>query len=576
MSAVTRRRQPGSGVGEWGLAAAIGAGALLLGFMWVAVTLAGQHPGNPLTLPVALAKHQVTWTAACTVALGLLIGMLVALITGVAYLTRSGRGSSGRTQPVDRAARYMGTGRALQPVAARTAQRVARRLGAAQPGLRLAYSVAGGKPIYLNWEQCALLIAGPRTMKTSAVAIPAILNAPGTVIVTTNKRDVIDATRGGREARGTVRVFDPQGVAGERPAWWFNMLRAVHDDTTARALAAVLAAAYHNPTGRGSDPFFEQKGETLLAGFLLALALEARPITDMVEWLTNPADTEAVEILRRQGWRDMADQTSAIIQSVPRQRDGVYGTATNATAFLASPQITAWITPGMLRPELDIQALVAEGTDTLYCASQEGPGNAGPVVAALTVAVMQAAERRATVSPGGRLPVPMVCVLDEAANVCRWPELPKVYSYYGSKGIILLTMLQSWSQGAGVWGEHGMDTMWNAASVRIYGGGSADDAFLGRLSRLIGQYTYQQRSTSYGRGARQTSVSVTSEPILDTADLTALPAGRAVVFATGVRPILARTTPWTANPAMRADVRASILRYDPAGAAHIDTMTGRR
>jgi hypothetical protein len=38
-------------------------------------------------------------------------------------------------------------------------------------------------------------------------------------------------------------------------------------------------------------------------------------------------------------------------------------------------------------------------------------------------------------------------LLDEAANVCRWRDLPNLYSHYGSRGIVLMTILQSWSQG---------------------------------------------------------------------------------------------------------------------------------
>lgn len=61
---------------------------------------------------------------------------------------------------------------------------------------------------------------------------------------------------------------------------------------------------------------------------------------------------------------------------------------------------------------------------TLYSLSKEGRGSAGPLITALTVAVAEAAEDYAKTQPGGRLAVPMVAVLDEAANVCRWRELP--------------------------------------------------------------------------------------------------------------------------------------------------------
>jgi len=80
---------------------------------------------------------------------------------------------------------------------------------------------------------------------------------------------------------------------------------------------------------------------------------------------------------------------------------------------------------------------------TLYSLSKEGRGTAGPLVTALTVAVVEPAAQ----SAGGRLATPLVGVLDEAANVCRWRELPNLYSHYGSRGIVLDTVLQSWSQG---------------------------------------------------------------------------------------------------------------------------------
>ena len=66
----------------------------------------------------------------------------------------------------------------------------------------------------------------------------------------------------------------------------------------------------------------------------------------------------------------------------------------------------------------------------------------------------------------------MLGVLDEAANVCRWKELPNLYSHYGSRGIVLMTILQSWSQGVDVWGQSGMRKLWSAANVAVYGGGN--------------------------------------------------------------------------------------------------------
>ncbi|NEB06859.1 TraM recognition domain-containing protein, partial [Streptomyces sp. SID13726] len=138
---------------------------------------------------------------------------------------------------------------------------------------------------------------------------------------------------------------------------------------------------------------------------------------------------------------------------------------------LTNRQVAAWITPqgpADTRPQFSPEEFVRAGLPsaagesaptkpgTLYSLSKEGRGTAGPLVTALTVAVVEAAEELAAESAGGRLATPLVGVLDEAANVCRWRELPNLYSHYGSRGIVLDTVLQSWSQGVEVWGESGM------------------------------------------------------------------------------------------------------------------------
>ena len=194
------------------------------------------------------------------------------------------------------------------------------------------------------------------------------------------------------------------------------------------------------------------------------------------------------------------------------------------------------------------------------------PRSAPNTAISRTVAVTDAAEEHAKRLPGGRLPVPMVAVLDEAANVCRWPELPNLYSHYGSRGICLMTMLQSWSQGVEVWGRDGMRKLWSAATIKVYGGGVSEVDFLSDLSQLIGEFSQQTSSVSYAKGGRSTTHATQRERILDVADLAALPKGRAIVLAAGAPPALVRTLPWMTGPRAN-EVRLSLREHDPAAAA---------
>ena len=68
---------------------------------------------------------------------------------------------------------------------------------------------------------------------------------------------------------------------------------------------------------------------------------------------------------------------------------------------------------------------------------------------------------------------------------------------------------------------------------------------------------------SHGRGGRSTNRAVRRERVLDVADLSSMPKGRAVVFASGAPATLVRTLPWMLGP-RAAEVRASIAEHDPA------------
>ncbi|WP_345215523.1 TraM recognition domain-containing protein [Georgenia halophila] len=398
---------------------------------------------------------------------------------------------------------------------------------------------------------------GPRTGKTTSRAIPAILEAPGAVLITSNKRDVVDVTRGPRQAAaGRVWVFDPQGICAELATWWWDPLSYVTDEVKAQKLAEHFAAGSRDPGAR-TDAYFDPAGQDLLGGMLLAAALDRRPITQVYTWLTRPTDEEAVDILREHGYDLTADQVAGVVLAPDRQRGGVFGTAQQMASCLTNRQIARWVThegPAEARPQLDPVELVRDG-GTLYSLSKEGRGTAGPLVTALTVAVVEAAEELAVQSPGGRLATPLLGVLDEAANVCRWRELPNLYSHYGSRGIVLMTILQSWSQGVDVWGESGMKKLWSAANIKCYGGGVSEAAFLEDLSRMVGEYDRESSSLSVGRGHRTVSRQLQRERILDVADLAAMPKGRALVLASGSRPALIRTQPWMNGPARRRRAR---------------------
>jgi len=564
-----RRTSPGGMTGEvillWAGILIVGA---VVGSVWLAATLghrlAGTNqdlPKNPVELTVGVFSGDIPWPAAGTPILAGVGVLLLAFLVFVLVVRH--RFGASRTR-VDGSARYLARGRDLAHLSEKGAAATAARLGVTgAPGVPIGRAVNDGRMLYGSWEDMHLDIWGPRTGKTTSRAIPAILAAPGAVLVTSNKRDIVDATRDVRAGHGPVWVFDPQAVAREDPEWWWNPLEYVTDEVKAAKLAEHFASGSREAGSKG-DAYFDASGQDLLAGFLLAAALDGRPITDVYTWLTRPTNPEPAEILYEHGYRLSADQLTGILNAPDKQRGGIYGTAQQMASCLTNCSITAWVNPtgtDDTRPRFDPAAFVANG-GTLYSLSREGKGTAGPLVTALTVAVVEAAEEIASCSAGGRLAVPLVGVLDEAANVCRWRELPNLYSHYGSRGIVLMTILQSWSQGVEVWGREGMRKLWSASNVAVYGGGVKEADFLKELEQLIGDYDRLSTSTSLGKGHRTVSQQLQRDRILDVAQLGAMPRGRALVIASGAPPALVRTVPWMADQHAEA-VKASIKNHDP-------------
>ena len=544
---------------------------VVLGTSWLAVTWGSKIDGvnpqltsDPFELFFGLLGSDVAWPGSATWILAVILAVVAALGILIAVAVFRARRSR---SIVDGAATYMGRGRDLRAMSATGAKASAQRLGITDwLGVPIGVTVVGRQKLYGSPEDMHVDIWGPRTGKSTSRAIPAILSAPGAVLTTSNKRDVLDATRDVASG-GRVWAFDPQRIALEEPTWWWNPLSYVTDDVKAAKLAEHFATGSRAGDAR-ADPYFDNAGQDLLAGFLLAAAVAGLPITKVFTWTTTPGDETPVDLLRAHGYDQMADAVDGQVNGESRRRDSVYGTAAQMASCLKVRAIAQWVTPlgGSMdldrRPQFDPHAFV-RSNDTLYSLSKEGKGTAGPLVTALTAATVEAAEELATTQAGGRLSTPFLGVLDEAANVCRWHGLPDLYSHYGSRGIVLMTILQSWSQGVEVWGRDGMRKLWSAANIAVYGEGVKEPEFLGELSQMVGDYNKHTTSRSVGKGTRSTSHQVQRERTLDVADLGALPRGRAVVFASGIPATLIETVPWMDGPNADA-VRASIAAHDPA------------
>ncbi|MGV9632546.1 type IV secretory system conjugative DNA transfer family protein [Nocardia rhamnosiphila] len=571
---------------------AIYVGGAVLGTVWVALHLGNMlslqkqdMPINPIDIVAGMVKGELHWPTGTTV---ILLLVLLALALFVLYRRRAtARRLVGRLA-VDDKADVMGNGGAIAALTEAGVREKAQNMGVKlgyndAPGVPIGVAVADGTMLYGSYEDLHLDIWGPRQGKSTSRVIPAILTAIGPVLATSNKRDVVDATRDVREAKGSrTFVFDPQGVAAEEPTWYWNPLAWVDANSDGCEMRAARLAGHFADSDSGSDSrndaFFDPEAEDLLAGLFLAAAIAKKPITQIWEWVTDSQNIEPIKFLRDAGHDFSASGLAAQYNADPRTRSGIFGTAKKMVRCLKLRNVHKWVTPHSAdrhepaRAQFDELEFI-EKNGTLYSLSLEGRGSAAPLVSALTEAVIDVAMRKASRSAYGRLPIPLLAVLDEAANVVRWKDLPKQYSHFGSRGIVVMTVLQSWAQGARCWGDDGMNALWSAANIKVLGSGVDDTNFLRERSEAIGEHSAISASVSESKGGKSYSRSLGSSKTFTVQALATLPRGRAIVFSSGAPPVLVRTVPWWEGDYASA-VKKSIEQHDPQRKTLVTDLIG--
>lgn len=482
---------------------------------WLSGGTAEAVPTNPLAVAKGLMTGTLAWTRGATV-IGVCLCVLIAVAIG-GWVVWASKKTPTR---LDHAQQYLAGKKDIASMSRDAAQATAKRmfgdspLARDYPGLRMGKIPGTHTGVWSTWEDLYLIIFGPRMGKTTTQVIPAIFTAPGPVVTTSNKRDIIDDTIAVTRARGNAYAFDPQNIAADfaQDPWYFDPLDSVRRceetmDSAAMKLADIFLTASRGSEATG-DAYFNAAGKDLLSRLFLAAALDNRPISDVFIWASDDTDRTAYRILA--GYPQWQQQAVALLGTyniTEKTRSGIFAQAAQMVAPLGRRATLKWVTPQAGWRRFSPDEFVKSAHDTLYVLSKEGADNAAALTTALTAAVMEAAERYGEES-GGRLPVPLVAPLDEAANVVRWPELPALYSHYGSRSIILMTILQSYEQGVNVWGKEGMEMLWSAAAVLMYGGGVRDEHMLQKLEALIGDYEERQVSVSRSREGRSTSTQV--------------------------------------------------------------------
>ena len=153
---------------------------------------------------------------------------------------------------------------------------------------------------------------------------------------------------------------------------------------------------------------------------------------------------------------------------------------------------------------------------------------------------------------GGRLPVHVRCLIDEAANIGQIPKLEKLVATIRSREISCCLVLQAQSQLKALYKDNA-DTIIGNMDATIFLGGK-EPTTLKELSAALGKETVDTYNTGESRG-REVSHSLNyqklGKELMSIDELAVLDGGKCILQLRGVRPFLSQKYDITRHPLYR-------------------------
>lgn len=438
-------------------------------------------------------------------------------------------------------------------------------------GLAVAVPLPKGRPIVVEHERSIGALMAPRTGKSSS-AVCHILDAPGAVLATSSKRELLLATAAVREASTCepTLVFDPMGFCGwDHPIRWSPVSGCDRPDVAMRRAEALVAGTSTDNVTNGG--FWKSAATMLLRCVLHACALDGAGVSEMRRWVADPDDPDLVDVLRgspvARAWlHDLALMTRQHGETV----ESVALTTAVALDCLALPNVAEMCSP---RPEeaFDATGWLARGGTVHVVAPAAESTSVAPLTAAFVDDIVVAARALAMARPDGQLDPPFRLVLDELPNICPLPQVDSYLADGGGRGIQICWYAQARSQLVERFGREKASTILGATSVMLYGGGLHDPELLKDLSTMLGQVEVrtQTRNTA-GSGVTSWSEQIRHVPTMEPAEIYRLAQFEALLMAGGTGGGLVRLVPWWERSdadTIRAGTQEALQRCSLPGAA---------
>jgi len=382
---------------------------------------------------------------------------------------------------------------------------------------------------YAHLESLILMIAAPQDGKTQ-LAAGHVIDAPGPVVATSIREDLVRATAGLRAQKGRVHIWSPEAVGDFASTFSWNIVHGCGDIAVAVRRAGYMIEAVAGK-GLADERFWDDQASLVLAAYLHAAALAGGDMRAVHAWITRDDDIPLRILDTCPGaWAAARDHIGLYLSLGDKPRQSISVTLARVLKFMQLPACARSVITPDGGPGFDFAAFITS-SDTLYLVAADGATSPVPPLFAAIIAELAHAALQAR----ARLDPPLTAVLDEVANIAPVP-VAAWSSWAAGSGVLLRVIAQSYAQLRQRWGADGAAVIWQCCKTKVIFGGTSEDELAAMVERACGTVRVRTASRD-GRGRRRGHEDI---PLLPAAALRMLPAGRAVIIQGRAAPVVVR------------------------------------
>lgn len=393
-----------------------------------------------------------------------------------------------------------------------------------------------------------LVVGGSGAGKSRTYAIPNIMQCNCSMVITDPKAELLRKTGGVLERNGyEVRVFD---LINPETSWCYNPFAYVRDD---KDVLKLINNLIRNTTPKGaqsSDPFWEKSETALLQALMLYLLHEAPPeeqnfpmIMEMLGSAQVKEDDEdyqsPLDILFER--LEMRDPESIAVKQYAIYKQAA-GKTVKSILISVGVRLAAFnlkqIANLTCTDELDLYS-IGEKKVALFCCIPDADTSMNYLVGMIYSNLFQTLYYVADRKYGGRLPIPVHCIMDEWPNVALPDDFDKILATMRSRGISCSIIIQNIAQMKALFKDSYESLIGNCDEFLYLGGNEKEGHKY--VSELLGKETLDTNTYGQTKG-RSGSYSVnyqqTGRELLTPDEIRLLDNRKAILFIRGERPIM--------------------------------------